>query len=143
VRESAETIVDEYGSLVSTSKTVVWQYGLHTTIEDDGLPKPLNEGARIFLFRALRELLINVAKHAEADKARVCLSRDGDTLALLVEDAGPGFDPGMATRGFGLLSMREHLRTLGGEMRVESTRGEGTKVFLKAPLTIEGVPAGG
>lgn len=113
------------------------RYGLHIAIEDDGLPKPLDEGPRVFLFRALRELLINVAKHAGVDKARVRFWREGEVLFLVVEDGGSGFHPSATTEGYGLLSIRAHLKPLSGEMRVESTLGEGTKVFLTMPLASE------
>ncbi|MDP3184147.1 MAG: PAS domain S-box protein, partial [Anaerolineales bacterium] len=91
------------------------QYGLVVSVEDDGHPKPLDNEARVLLFRAVRELLFNVLKHAQASCARVCMRRDGEHLRVIVEDNGVGFAPdklGAAPgkiEGFGLFSIRERL----------------------------------
>jgi signal transduction histidine kinase len=68
------------------------RYGLAVEVEDDTQPKPLAEQVMVLLFRATRELLINVAKHAQTKQARVSLScRDGQ-VRITVEDRGAGFD---------------------------------------------------
>ena len=116
------------------------QYGLVVAVEDDGLPKPLDNEARVLLFRAVRELLFNVLKHAQASCVRVCMSRDGDHLRVIVEDDGLGFAPDKLSaasgkmEGFGLFSIRERLNYFGGSMEIESTPGEVTRVILTIPL---------
>lgn len=110
------------------------RFGLHVAVRDDELPKPLAAEAREALYRSLRELLINVARHARTDKASVRLAREGETLTVTVEDAGIGFDP-EATRGFGLVSVRERLEGLGGRLEIESDRQRGTRVCMVAPLS--------
>lgn len=99
---------------------------------------PLDPSVRTVMFRAVRELLVNVARHAHTDAAHVgCSVWDGE-LVIVVEDAGQGFDaaamlaPG-AHRGFGLLSIRERLLALGGTMICDSVPGGGSRVTLKAP----------
>jgi signal transduction histidine kinase len=115
-------------------------YKLEVTIEDDGTPKPMEPAVSATLYRAVRELLINVAKHAGVDKATVVSTLgDGNTLVVTVSDAGTGFDPDAkapanGTGGFGLLSVRERLSLLGGEVQIRSNPGDGTTVILKAPL---------
>ena len=110
-------------------------YGLKVAVSDDGSPKPLSQEARSILYRAIRELLINVAKHARTDTATVESERDGARIVVQVSDGGAGFDPATAPgRGLGLLSVRERLFLIGGTTEVHSTPGKGTVVQLSAPL---------
>ena len=116
------------------------QYGLVVEVEDDNHPKPLDNEARVLLFRAVRELLFNVLKHAQASCARVCMRRDGEHLRVIVEDNGVGFAPDQVgassgkIEGFGLFSIKERLNYFGGRMEIESTPGEVTRVILSFPL---------
>jgi len=84
---------------------------------------PAIEGAA-YLF--VLEALTNVAKHADAQAARVRLASDGATIEVAVEDAGIGFDPADATEGAGMTNMRDRLAAVGGQLLVESRRGGGT-----------------
>jgi PAS domain S-box-containing protein len=116
------------------------QYGLAVAVEDDNKPKPLDNEARVLLFRAVRELLFNVLKHSQTDGARVCMRRAGEHLEVIVEDNGVGFAPDKPSdssgkiEGFGLFSIRERLNYFGGRMEIESIRGEVTRVTLTLPL---------
>jgi len=112
------------------------RYGLEVELEDDGQPKPADESIRIILFRSIRELLINAAKHANADRVQLSLHRENGSVCAAVEDDGVGMqaDP-LAVEGTGLLSIRERLSHVGGTMLIESSPGQGTKVYLRAPLT--------
>ncbi|MBK5102663.1 MAG: PAS domain-containing protein [Burkholderiales bacterium] len=115
-------------------------YGLKVHLSDDGAPKKLDEPSRTTLFRAVRELLINVAKHAGARAAELSCMRSGDRVTLVVNDDGGGFDyqklaeaaPG--TGGIGLVSLRERVEFIGGEMHVDSRPGKGTTVTIIAPI---------
>jgi len=116
------------------------QHGLHVELVDDGQPKPLEEDVRTLVFRAVRELLINVVKHAGAGEARVDLSRIGDQIHAQVSDDGRGFEsrpdsaPRVSSGGFGLFSIRERMESIGGSVHIESTPGQGTRALLTAPL---------
>jgi signal transduction histidine kinase len=116
-------------------------YGLIVELTDDDAPKPLSQGARAIVFRAIRELLINVVKHAEVAVAQVSARRTADGLVVTIRDFGAGFDTKeVAARpggGFGLTSVRERLSFIGGNAKVESSRGGGTRVTLTAPLQSE------
>ncbi|MBS0393616.1 MAG: GAF domain-containing protein [Proteobacteria bacterium] len=113
-------------------------FGLEITVVDDGRPKPLSHDARSVLYRAVRELLINVAKHAQTDSAFVEAEVIGDRLRLRVSDQGVGFDPRTVLdaphRGLGLISMRERLSLIGGVVETRSSPGMGTVVVLTVPL---------
>lgn len=93
----------------------------------------------LFAYRALRELLVNVGKHANVSIARVVFRfRDG-MIQLSVRDSGVGFDPSIffsrmrSKHHFGLFSIRERLDYLGGMMKIRSKQGKGTSVTLILP----------
>ncbi|MCB0260859.1 MAG: sensor histidine kinase, partial [Calditrichaeota bacterium] len=119
------------------------RYGLPFQFRDDGAPKPLSENMTIFLFKAVRELLINIGKHAGAGKAEVALRREGDAIVITVSDDGCGFDPEKPPDpdhlegGFGLYSIRERLDYHGANMTVDSAPGHGTRIIITAPLTTD------
>ena len=116
------------------------QHGLSTEFRGDGQSKPLDDNVRVLLFQAVRELLVNVAKHAQARNVTVSTQMAGDEIRVDVEDDGVGFDVSQAgshdykTGGFGLFSIRERLGHIGGYLNVESKRGVGTRVTLVAPI---------
>ncbi|MHC5210636.1 MAG: sensor histidine kinase [Planctomycetota bacterium] len=111
------------------------RYGLDVRLEDDGQPKPAGSQTRVILFRAVRELLINAAKHARANHVRLQLRREDDLLHAVVEDDGVGMKPGTASvKGYGLFSIRERIGHVGGGMKVESAPARGTKIRVWAPV---------
>ncbi|MGH8502828.1 MAG: GAF domain-containing protein [Gammaproteobacteria bacterium] len=133
-------VLDDFGlikALEWLAEDVQKTRGLKVRIRHDGYVAPIDKRIRFTLFRAARELLINVAKHAGTDHAAVALENKDRHLALRVEDSGDGFDPAQAAcrrSGFGLLSIRERLSYLGGDMHIESARGQGARITLLAPV---------
>jgi signal transduction histidine kinase len=112
------------------------RYNIEIVLEDDGKPKPADERTGLILFRSIRELLINAAKHAEAHHVHVCLRSEDELLNAMVEDDGVGMEPGAAVaKGSGLFSIQERMAHVGGSMRIQSTPGMGTKIRLCAPVT--------
>ncbi len=116
-------------------------YDLRVRIHDDGKPKLLDEVVSSTLFRVVRELLINVSRHAGVDAADVSATMDGRRLTLTVADAGRGFDTrgGLApsaTGGYGLFSVRERIGFIGGRIRIDSRPGDGTVVELDVPFEV-------
>jgi signal transduction histidine kinase len=110
-------------------------YRLGISLDGPEDASPLSERLRVLLFRAVRELLINVAKHAGAKRARVRLERGARDIRIVVEDDGQAFDPAtVGSRGLGLSGIRERLSHLGGAMSIVSAPGRGTCVTLVAPL---------
>jgi signal transduction histidine kinase len=116
------------------------KHGIETEFIDDGQPKPLDDDISVLLFRDVRELLINVVKHAQADKVKVAIRRIDNEIYVSVEDDGVGFNISeitsiaTKTRGFGLFSIRERLEQLGGRLEIDSKPGCGTRVTVIAPL---------
>jgi PAS domain S-box-containing protein len=114
------------------------QYNLQVSVIDDGKPKPLDQLARAAVFRSVRELLINVARHAGTNHAGVVVRRNEHDLELTIRDAGAGFKtsaPG-GKRGLGLVGVRERVTAIGGRCEFMSAAGEGTTVVLRVPLAV-------
>jgi len=117
------------------------KHGIPIDFEDDGKSKPLSDDVRVLLFQAVRELLANVVRHAQAKTVEVSVVKKNDEILVDVKDDGIGFEPveigpamGQDMR-FGLFSIRERLESLGGGMKIASRRGRGTRVTLSAPLS--------
>jgi PAS domain S-box-containing protein len=117
------------------------QFGLQVQLESDGAQQFESAPLKVFLFRAVQELLFNVVKHAGVKTARVALSSSDGSLAVSVSDPGQGFDPGILDSittlgGFGLLSLRERARYIGGDLTVESAAGKGSRFTLMVPISL-------
>ncbi len=102
---------------------------------------PLSEQMQSLLYRSVREMLVNVAKHAEARNVEITLDRRERDLHIAVQDDGKGFDPAVLDGrgkggGFGILSVRERLVRVGGAFTVESQAGKGTRVTMVVPVNL-------
>ena len=109
--------------------------GLHVTVRETGPRQLLSRERASFTFRAARELLHNVVKHARAGEAIVSLAWRRDDLRLAVVDDGVGLgerDP-WHSGGLGLFDIRERVKHLGGQLHLESTTA-GTQVIIDVPL---------
>lgn len=100
----------------------------------------LQQDQKIMLFQMVRELLTNVVKHANADRATLEILQEGSEALCSVRDNGKGFSPDavLAPRrkrdaGFGLFSIRERLDLIGGSLQID-TSNEGTRCLLRMPL---------
>ncbi len=117
------------------------EHGIAYRIETKGKDKPLDNDISSLLFRAVRELLINITKHAKADEVRVSIQKWGDQIKISVEDNGVGFDTSQIkpvskqAKGFGLFSISERLGYQGGKLNIKSVIGRGTCITITAPLT--------
>jgi CheY-like chemotaxis protein len=124
-----------------------------STYEDVRLP----EDQSVLLFQSVRELLINASKHAGTGQAVVTLEHQDDQLRIAVSDKGEGFDPvavmaaaaadggpkeGMSLK-FGLFSIRERMKALGGSFELETAPGKGTTALLTLPLSRDNVQSAG
>lgn len=97
----------------------------------------------IALFRAVQELLLNVARYANASHVQVTLDLQGNTVTLVVEDNGSGFDVSKTLttspkqRRVGLAALRERVETLDGDISFDSAMGRGTRVTITVPIPEE------
>ena len=121
------------------------KHGIATELEDDGLPKQLDDDIRVILFRNVRELLINVVKHARAKKVKVSIQKVDNRIRISVEDDGVGFESARAEslitkkEAFGLFSIRERLESLGGNLDIKSSPGCGSRITITSPLSRENI----
>jgi PAS domain S-box-containing protein len=120
------------------------RYGLTVEVltDDDRLAMP--EDQAVLLFQSMRELLWNVVKHAETDRAILSLKTTGtDAFTLSVQDEGKGFDvthqeAPSVSHGFGLFSIRERITAMGGTVTIQAAAGKGTRVTLDVPKVPKG-----
>jgi two-component system NarL family sensor kinase len=125
--------------LTEAVRELVRQFESRTDIDVDAhlddVGKPASQS---LLYRAARELLTNIGKHAEATTVRIGLSRRGQRVVLTIEDDGKGFDPGIvgqyvADGHIGLGSLMVRFDSMGGAMDISSQRGHGTQVTVTSP----------
>jgi PAS domain S-box-containing protein len=117
------------------------EYGLAVAVNAELTPGSISEGIRGTLFAVIRELLLNVVKHAEAKQAVVNIGTIDDRIKIEVEDDGKGFDPaqihGSEAKGggFGLFNIRQKIAYLNGEFFVDSSIDGGTRITILAPMS--------
>jgi PAS domain S-box-containing protein len=101
----------------------------------------LDEPYATAVFRMVQESLANVAKHAQAKRARVTVQRTADAIRLEVQDDGVGFDPSAPRKAgsLGLAGLRERAQLARGNVDIDSTPGGGTRVTAVIPVV--GQPA--
>jgi PAS domain S-box-containing protein len=111
------------------------RHGLVVHVEACGPVDSSSEPLKAFLYRVAQELLFNVVKHAEVREARIRVRRLGRCICLSVVDRGRGFDSQRVEEaaGFGLRTIRERVQLLGGQMKIKSTRGVGSRVLIAVP----------
>ncbi len=117
-------------------------YSVPCSYENDGSFKPLDNDVRVILFQSVNELLVNVAKHADASDCELSLRREENSIHIELRDNGVGFDVqklgphSCKAGGFGLFSIRERLNRVGGHCEIDSEPGRGARISLVAPLKL-------
>ncbi len=110
--------------------------GIRCTVSVVDSDIAVGEDRSIVLFRIIQESLTNVSRHANARNVQILLDHDAERIRLDVEDDGVGFDVDAARRKktFGLLGIQERVIMLGGELKITSAPGHGTRVSVSMPL---------
>ncbi|TAJ92679.1 sensor histidine kinase [bacterium] len=111
--------------------------GLRVVLESDPEELTLPSQVEQEIYYVLREGLRNIARHSNASRSEISLKIEGREIQGILEDDGVGFSPDRArgNNGFGLTTMQERIKKLGGELSIETSPGKGTKIAFKAPLT--------
>jgi two-component system nitrate/nitrite sensor histidine kinase NarX len=114
------------------------QTGIKTEFERIGTGAPMVPTDEIQVMHIVQESLSNIRKHAGASNVRVVVKREIGTSRIVIEDDGHGFDPEndpncRSDRHVGLQIMRERAHRIGGECRITSKPGEGSRVTLTLP----------
>jgi signal transduction histidine kinase len=151
-RNLRPSILDELG-LVAVLRDTCTEFARRTGVSLKlacvQLTARLPAETELTLYRILQETLKNVEKHARARHVKVCLSRKGAFVQLLIQDDGIGFDPAPppARRhgkgGLGLLSMRERAAYVGGAYEVKSVLRVGTETTVRVPVSPGATAANG
>lgn len=114
--------------------------GIGCKFEDNALSASLSEADRLLVYRSVRELLINVAKHADASDVVIKTEDDGGNFRITVADNGKGIDPATLDdklkryEAFGIFKIRERLLHAGGDFDLQSQPGNGTIATITLPL---------
>jgi signal transduction histidine kinase len=134
--------LDHFGlSAALNSLVSAWskRFGVPSEADTSGLDGvQLESDVEGNLYRIAQEALHNVLKHASARHVSLFLGTRGGKLVLIVEDDGCGFDPTAIepylSNTFGIVGMRERATLLGGELVIESARGQGTSIIVRGPM---------
>jgi signal transduction histidine kinase len=112
------------------------QQSVQIALSVDSVPEDLPNEVALALFRVLQESVTNAVKHSGVQKVAEALRGTHSELQLDVIDEGVGFDPEatIRTHGLGLISMRERLNLVSGDILFESRPGAGTRVRARVPL---------
>lgn len=115
------------------------QYGISVKVTADQIPRPLDDEIRVLLFQLVRELLVNVVKHAKPNNVAVLISRNGTNMRVKIENDGAKLD--LAAESLwpspdllGLFSIQERLKYLGGRLEVKSEPNQYSLVTMVVPL---------
>lgn len=120
------------------------RYGMHVAVERTGAvaetrENEINEPIRMLVFQAARELLFNIVKHAQVDRAYLRLRQQTNGVELEVLDCGVGMllkpDGHDGRHGLGLVSIRQRVEAYGGQLGIDGAAGLGTRIRLTVPLT--------
>jgi len=116
------------------------EYDIRVVFTGTNTEMPLTSELRNVIYHVVRELLLNVVKHAQTKDAELSLHTDDTTLTLRVTDNGVGFSPSDAINkhvtygGYGLYNIHQRIKHIGGTFTVESAPGMGTVVTLVVPM---------
>lgn len=124
------------------AETILCGNDIEFEVISNGQEVALPEAAKVLLFKTVRELLVNVVKHAKATYVRIEQKIVDDVLILSISDNGVGVPAVSAgdqrkRNGFGLLNIRERLAYLGGSFAIAPAEGQGTRAELQIPMTLE------
>lgn len=114
------------------------QFDLEIEVKTEQAILPLEDHMRVLLFRAVRELLFNIVKHAHTTRASITLGQEDGSIHIKVSDTGKGFEVGKVMADsktvHGLLTVQDRLSLMGGKMEITSKPGQGTVVKIEVPL---------
>jgi PAS domain S-box-containing protein len=131
-------------ALASYCREFSKQHHLQIQFVEHDVPRSLPKNITLCIYRIVQEALWNVVKHSGTREVEIELTGSPVTVDLCVTDSGAGFDPELiqGKGGLGLISMRERLRLVGGELHIESQPSRGTRINAGVPISrdlVEGV----
>jgi signal transduction histidine kinase len=117
-------------------REVADQHKVQVDFRAENMPRDLSPEISLSIFRVLQEALQNALKHSGSLRFEVLLNHSSNQIHLTVRDSGRGFDAGQALkgRGLGLISIKERIALVGGELSIESQPQNGTTVYVRVPF---------
>lgn len=139
--------LDDLG-LIPTLKRYINNFSEYTGIKVElqviGQPIILNSSIEITIFRVIQEALNNINKHSKATESKITIEFTQTRLNLSIADNGIGFDYGEISNsdnlhmgGYGLVNMRERIELIGGNFKIKSSPGKGTRITFYILLSEE------
>jgi len=107
---------------------------LQVEVTNIDLGKKIQPFIELQLFRIIQELLTNTIKHAKAKNVTIQFSEENNTLNVLYEDDGIGFDAKKVHFGVGLKNIQNRIKKMKGSLTVDSNPDNGTTIILNAPI---------
>ncbi|MGG0719347.1 PAS domain S-box protein [Robertmurraya massiliosenegalensis] len=134
--ELRPSVLDDLG-LIPAIRSYLTRYSKHYGIDvelDCHINRRISSNKEVAIYRIIQEALTNTRKYAETEKAVVTIRELDNSIRVLVEDFGIGFDHQKAQRRVGLFSMEERARAVNGMLQIQSTLDKGTKVIFEVPI---------
>ena len=126
--------LDLQSSIESLVNDLTSSDGVVVHFSTDGASRRLPLDIERALLRICQEALSNIVKHARAHEVKIALFFDSQHARLSVEDDGQGFQPEEVSESFGLISMQNRAKSLGGVWTIRSELGRGTDVRVSIPI---------
>jgi two-component system sensor histidine kinase UhpB len=134
-------VLDDYGLGVALRwyiERFSERTGVATVLQEEELLHRLPLGIETAIFRIVQEVLTNVAKHAQASQVNILLESKNGIIQLAITDNGIGFDTADVRKlkehpQWGLITIEERAKALGGLISVESMPGKGTRIIVQVP----------
>jgi two-component system sensor histidine kinase DegS len=133
-------MLDDLGLMPTITRyieTFKEQSGIEVRLISTGMEQRFESYIEVMVFRAVQELLGNIAFHSQATQVIVQIDSSPDGLRVSIEDNGKGFDVDKVEEksGMGLKVIRDRVQMLGGNFEVRSTLGQGTHIFFQIPTS--------
>ncbi|MEW7277877.1 sensor histidine kinase [Aquimarina sp. 2201CG1-2-11] len=122
--------IQNYAIKISASNSLIVE------VSDYGMEQRLNNSMEITIFRIIQELITNVIKHANAKEITIDITNHQDSINIVVEDDGSGFDMKAMKlkKGMGLSSINKRIENLKGSLNIDTNAGKGTTIIIDIPL---------
>lgn len=101
---------------------------------DHGLEDRLENSLELTLFRIIQELITNIIKHAQASEVNIHLTNHKNSLNIMVEDNGIGFNVKQVKTGIGIKNIEKRINHLNGTLTIDSETNKGTTIIIDVPL---------
>ncbi len=94
----------------------------------------ISDDIKIEVYRIIQELLTNAIKHSQAKEIDISLNLNNESLILMIEDSGVGFNPNKIIKGIGLLNINSRVASVNGKLTIDSKVGRGTIFTVEIPI---------